>query len=76
MWDYFHAYLPAKMVTPNGPKSFDAGIGGGPNALVAEHNAYTTKLGEQGWELVSASPVSLIDGITAGIYLIFKRRKT
>ncbi|MEI7554955.1 hypothetical protein [Candidatus Chlorohelix sp.] len=75
MWEYFHAFLPAKIQSPDGPKSFDSAIAGGPNKLVAEHNSYTTKLGELGWELVSSSPVSLIDGITAGIYLIFKRPK-
>ncbi len=74
-WEYFHAYLPAKLTTPNGPKGFDPSVGGGPNALVAEHTAYTAQLGAQGWEMVSACPVSLVDGITAGIYLVFKRPK-
>jgi hypothetical protein len=74
-WEYYHFFLPAKITTPTGPKSFDPSIGGGPNVLVAEHNAFTSQLGAQGWELVSASPISLIDGITAGIYLVFKRPK-
>lgn len=72
MWEYYHAYLPAKIPSEKGPLSFD-NIGQGPNALSAQHNAYTSQLGQQGWELVSAMPISLTDGITAGIYMIFKR---
>jgi|GEM_PF-1369074 len=76
VWEYFHAFLPAKMNTPSGIKSFDPSVGGGPNALLLEHNTYTTQLGAQGWELVSACAVSNVDGITAGVYLIFKRAKS
>ncbi len=75
MWEYFHAFLPGKVQTPRGLAGFDASVGAGPNGLAAEHMAYTNQLGQQGWELVSFTPVSLIDGITVGLYLIFKRKK-
>ena len=74
MWEYFHAYLPTKIQTEKGPMSFD-NIGLGANALAAQHNSYTSQLGQQGWELVSAMPISLLEGATAGIYMIFKRPK-
>jgi hypothetical protein len=75
MWEYYHVFLPGKIQTPKGIAGFDPVVGVGPNGLAAEHNNYTNQLGAQGWELVSCSPVSVTDGITIGLYLVFKRRK-
>lgn len=75
MWEYYHAFLPGKVQTPKGLAGLDPAVGVGPNGLAAEHNAYTNQLGMQGWELVSFTPVSVVDGITVGLYFVFKRRK-
>jgi Domain of unknown function (DUF4177) len=77
MWEYYHFVLPAKVADPKGPPlSFDTAVGGqGPQALAQQHQAYTNQLGAQGWEMVSCAPVSVTDGITSGLYFVFKRRK-
>ena len=76
MWEYYHVFLPGKVQTAKGLAGFDQAVGIGPNGLAAEHMAYTNQLGQMGWEMLSFAPVSVIDGITVGIYVIFKRRKS
>lgn len=75
MWEYYHFVLPAKVPDPKGPLSLDPAVGQGPQALAAQHQSYTNQLGAQGWEMVSCVPVSITDGITSGLYFVFKRRK-
>lgn len=75
MWEYFHFVLAGKSNSPKGIAGFDPNVGAGPQALAAEHQAYTNQLGAQGWEMVSCAPVSVTEGITVGIYFVFKRKK-
>ncbi|MEI6043887.1 MAG: hypothetical protein WCS37_05795 [Chloroflexota bacterium] len=75
MWEYYQVFLPGKVQTPKGLAGFDPAVGVGPNGLAIEHMAYTNQLGQLGWELVSFAPISITDGITVGLYLIFKKHK-
>ncbi len=75
MWEYYHFILPAKMNTPQGILSIDPNVGQGWQGLVQQHQNYTNQLGAQGWEMVSCSPVSITEGITVGLYFVFKRAK-
>ena len=75
MWEYYHFVLPAKLNTPQGIFSLDPNVGQGWQGLTQQHQAYTNQLGAQGWEMVSCSPVSITEGITVGLYFVFKRAK-
>ncbi len=76
MWEYYHVVLPAKITSAQGAASLDPNFGQGQQSLTAQHQSYTNQLAGQGWEMISFCPVSLIDGITSGIYFVFKRRKS
>ena len=75
MWEYYHVVLPAKINDPKGLAGFDPNVGAGPQGLATQHQAYTNQLAAQGWEIVSFCPVSVAEGITVGLYFVFKRRK-